>query len=326
MKKLAPHDLLGIDQSATEEEIRLAYSSLSKLYHPSKEGGDPLLFKQIHEAYLFMMSRLNENSESPYSGSKTSILSPSEQIIIDEETSLDTEIILTKNTGDAIESQDLSEAKPYYGSGDVKFEQIDERVANPEIYSLDNDIRTNVLSPWLVIPVLLALCYLFFQFFLKDDPNKDPFLRDKNTVQEQSTPAPAPAPATTSESKPRPQSGLDIYSKSWTPPEAVVLTWLQNLGNRDFANAYALMDQEKWSDYDKFKSVDAYGGINKTVVIQLNEQSKTAAGISTVFANYDSYDPQNRNGNFSQLFYLKQTEYGDWVIYKITNTNKAVYF
>lgn len=42
---------LGVESSASPEEIKKAYRKLSLKYHPDKQGGDPEKFKKINEAY-----------------------------------------------------------------------------------------------------------------------------------------------------------------------------------------------------------------------------------------------------------------------------------
>ncbi len=48
------YDILGIDKSASEADIKKKYRSLSKQWHPDKHKGDKAAeekFKQINEAY-----------------------------------------------------------------------------------------------------------------------------------------------------------------------------------------------------------------------------------------------------------------------------------
>jgi curved DNA-binding protein len=44
------YDVLGVNQSATQQEIKSAYRKLAKKYHPDT-GGDSNKFKQVNEAY-----------------------------------------------------------------------------------------------------------------------------------------------------------------------------------------------------------------------------------------------------------------------------------
>lgn len=46
-----PFEILGVNDDATETEIKKAYRKLSLLYHPDKEGGDPDKFVKISKAY-----------------------------------------------------------------------------------------------------------------------------------------------------------------------------------------------------------------------------------------------------------------------------------
>ena len=45
------YDILGVSKNATQDEIKKAFRTLSKKYHPDKNGGDDTKFKEINEAY-----------------------------------------------------------------------------------------------------------------------------------------------------------------------------------------------------------------------------------------------------------------------------------
>ena len=45
------YDVLGVNKNASQDEIKKAFRSLSKKYHPDKNGGDDSKFKEINEAY-----------------------------------------------------------------------------------------------------------------------------------------------------------------------------------------------------------------------------------------------------------------------------------
>ena len=45
------YKILGIDKSASKDEIKRTYRELAQKYHPDKKGGDEKKFKEINEAY-----------------------------------------------------------------------------------------------------------------------------------------------------------------------------------------------------------------------------------------------------------------------------------
>jgi curved DNA-binding protein len=45
------YDILGVKESATPDEIKKAYRSLARKYHPDKNNGDDTKFKEISNAY-----------------------------------------------------------------------------------------------------------------------------------------------------------------------------------------------------------------------------------------------------------------------------------
>ncbi len=57
------YKVLGIEKSATEEDIKKAYRKLAHQYHPDKSGGDEQKFKEINEAYQILS---NQEKRSQY--------------------------------------------------------------------------------------------------------------------------------------------------------------------------------------------------------------------------------------------------------------------
>jgi len=45
------YNVLGVDKSATEADIKKAFHKLAHKYHPDKNGGDETKFKEVYEAY-----------------------------------------------------------------------------------------------------------------------------------------------------------------------------------------------------------------------------------------------------------------------------------
>ncbi len=62
------YGVLGVDGSASEEEVKQAYKKLAKQYHPdiNKDSGAEDKFKEINEAYTAITSGKATEPESPY--------------------------------------------------------------------------------------------------------------------------------------------------------------------------------------------------------------------------------------------------------------------
>jgi len=45
------YNILGVDKSASQDEVKKAYRKLAHQYHPDKKGGDEAKFKEVNEAY-----------------------------------------------------------------------------------------------------------------------------------------------------------------------------------------------------------------------------------------------------------------------------------
>jgi len=45
------YTLLGVDKTASQDEIKKAYRKLAHTHHPDKRGGNEAKFKEVNEAY-----------------------------------------------------------------------------------------------------------------------------------------------------------------------------------------------------------------------------------------------------------------------------------
>src|SRR5580700_2050687 len=45
------YEILGIEKSASKDDIKKAFRKLAHQYHPDKKGGDAGKFKEVNEAY-----------------------------------------------------------------------------------------------------------------------------------------------------------------------------------------------------------------------------------------------------------------------------------
>ena len=51
------YKILGVEKSASEEEIKKAFRKLAHVYHPDKSGGDEAKFKEASEAYAVLSDK-----------------------------------------------------------------------------------------------------------------------------------------------------------------------------------------------------------------------------------------------------------------------------
>ncbi|WP_368489616.1 J domain-containing protein [Clostridium sp. BJN0013] len=79
-----PYEILEINENASQEEIKKAYRTLAKRYHPDQYGNNPLRdlaedkMREINEAYDYLMKNpskgtYNSRSDNTYNGSNSSI-------------------------------------------------------------------------------------------------------------------------------------------------------------------------------------------------------------------------------------------------------------
>ena len=48
------YEILGVDKTASKDEIKKAFRKLAHKYHPDKKDGDADKFKEINEAYTVL--------------------------------------------------------------------------------------------------------------------------------------------------------------------------------------------------------------------------------------------------------------------------------
>src|SRR5574337_815597 len=51
------YKILGVNKSASEDEIKKAFRKLAHQYHPDKKGGDEAKFKEVNEAYSVLSDK-----------------------------------------------------------------------------------------------------------------------------------------------------------------------------------------------------------------------------------------------------------------------------
>jgi molecular chaperone DnaJ len=51
------YDILGVQKSASEDDIKKAFRKLAQKYHPDKKGGDEAKFKEVSEAYAVLSDK-----------------------------------------------------------------------------------------------------------------------------------------------------------------------------------------------------------------------------------------------------------------------------
>src|SRR3989338_4659931 len=51
------YEILGVNRSASDEEVKKAFRKIAHKYHPDKKGGDEARFKEASEAYAVLSDK-----------------------------------------------------------------------------------------------------------------------------------------------------------------------------------------------------------------------------------------------------------------------------
>ena len=99
----------------------------------------------------------------------------------------------------------------------------------------------------------------------------------------------------------------------------VVRGFITDLGMGNFSSAYARQRNKAWGTYSFFISYKSFGGITSTSVneVKLNYENSSSA---SVYIDYYSSDPKNKNGRYKQNFLLEKFSDG-WKIVKVVNVS-----
>ena len=60
------YDILGIQKTATKDEVKKAFYKLAAKYHPDKKGGDEAKFKEVNEAYQILQDEKKRKEYDTY--------------------------------------------------------------------------------------------------------------------------------------------------------------------------------------------------------------------------------------------------------------------
>ncbi|MCX6244650.1 MAG: retropepsin-like aspartic protease [Bacteroidetes bacterium] len=99
-------------------------------------------------------------------------------------------------------------------------------------------------------------------------------------------------------------------------PVTQVIGFFNDIMNQKYENAFARQNNELWKPFEKFKSVNGYGGITTIEVYdaKLVEMTNTSA---QVYLQYFAADPHNKDGIFKQYFMLNKID-SNWIIVNST--------
>src|SRR3990167_2463531 len=65
------YNILGVNKTASKDEIKKAFYKLAHKYHPDKNGGDEAKFKQVNEAYQVLSNEEKRNQYDQFGSAFT---------------------------------------------------------------------------------------------------------------------------------------------------------------------------------------------------------------------------------------------------------------
>lgn len=180
-------------------------------------------------------------------------------------------------------------------------------------------IMTMIVGALIFVVILGVLGIVFKDDIFYKEPEK---LKTNTITKQQSTPEQVPENDNPSGSgNSNNNQAKDIFST--TTPEDAARSFVNALGQQNFNIAWEIIGGNSWGAYSKFSSTKGYGGISKTYIYECKKISENGNN-STVYIDYDSYDPYNNDGRYKQNFIMKKS-YDGWHISKISNVSKTIY-
>ncbi len=96
------------------------------------------------------------------------------------------------------------------------------------------------------------------------------------------------------------------------PPAIVVEAFIEDLGHRDFRDAFSVERVKSWGDYEAFSSTREFGAIDSTWIYAFGARKQNGKDAE-VFADAYYHDPLNGSHRFRELFKLQKID-GKWYI------------
>lgn len=106
-------------------------------------------------------------------------------------------------------------------------------------------------------------------------------------------------------------------------PLGVTESFIKDLGKQYFYTAYNKTKNKAWNSYTHFKSKQAFGGINKTMIVDIKQSSNNGYN-AIVWTDYYVWDPLHDNKHYKINYHLQKFS-SDWKITKITVLSSEIF-